>query len=435
MNQYPGSNNLSGWYAELPPRGQANQLQHDASFDWVVVGAGFAGVAAARRLAQLAPNARIALIEAQRLGWGSSGRNSGFMIDLPHNLNSESYTGAMDGDRKLIRLNRAAIAYAKETVTENNIHCDWSEQGKLHGAANERGENALNDFMRNLDALDEPFTRLNSKQMQKKTGIEFYRSGVHTPGTVLIQPAAYIRGCAQTLPDNVTVFEDTEVQEISTQSPFILKTGKANIKADQVLLTSNGYLQQLGYLQGKLLTVCTYASITRPLTDSELDRLGGELSWGLIPANPMGTTLRKLGNKRLLIRNTFTYNPEHVASRGQLKQARINHKQAFFARFGHLGDIPFEHTWGGVLCLSQNNQAFFGKLSPGLHAAVCQNGLGLARGTIAGKLLAESALGESSVLLDDIQSESGPSRLPPKVALKIAVPAVLKWKQYQAGIE
>ena len=80
--------------------------------DFVVVGGGFAGLSAARRLTQLQPGARIVVLEAGRIAEGAAGRNSGFMIDLPHDLASEDYAGAGD-DRVMIGLNRQAIAFAR----------------------------------------------------------------------------------------------------------------------------------------------------------------------------------------------------------------------------------------------------------------------------------------------------------------------------------
>src|SRR5262245_43636435 len=102
----------SGWYELLPKPPPPRILAGNQKADWVIVGAGFAGLSAARRLSQLVPGDRISVLEAQRVGWGASGRNSGFMIDLPHELSSENYAGGLDHDIKQIRMNRAGIAFA-----------------------------------------------------------------------------------------------------------------------------------------------------------------------------------------------------------------------------------------------------------------------------------------------------------------------------------
>src|SRR5215470_7915708 len=105
----PGDLRRSGWYALLPEPAAPRVLEGKHTADWVIVGAGFAGLSAARRLSQLVPNDRITVLEAQRVGWGAAGRNSGFMIDLPHDVSRENYAGGLEHDRKRIRMNRAAI--------------------------------------------------------------------------------------------------------------------------------------------------------------------------------------------------------------------------------------------------------------------------------------------------------------------------------------
>ena len=82
-----------GWYETLSPLGPVKEVDGDILCEWAIIGAGFSGLSAARRLAQLRSDDRIVVIDAQRVGWGSAGRNSGFMIDLPHKMNSRAYAG------------------------------------------------------------------------------------------------------------------------------------------------------------------------------------------------------------------------------------------------------------------------------------------------------------------------------------------------------
>ena len=109
VTRLPKDPGPAGWNAVLPPPDQPTPLMGRSSVDWLVIGAGFAGLAAARRLAQTQAGDRIAVLDAVRVGAGPAGRNSGFMIDLPHDLASDNYAGALDRDRAQIRANRAAI--------------------------------------------------------------------------------------------------------------------------------------------------------------------------------------------------------------------------------------------------------------------------------------------------------------------------------------
>lgn len=108
----------SGWYAILPPPPPARPLEQDIHADVAIVGAGFAGLTAAHRLNQQMPGQRIVVLEAQRVAWGSAGRNSGFMIDLPHHLQGGDYRGASEQSRRDIVMNRFAIDYARSMIEE-----------------------------------------------------------------------------------------------------------------------------------------------------------------------------------------------------------------------------------------------------------------------------------------------------------------------------
>ena len=88
IRRFPDVNGNNGWMIDLEPREPPRPLKTNIRVDWVVVGAGYAGLSAARRLAQNCPNDRIAVVDAGLVGENASGRNSGFAIDLPHNITS-----------------------------------------------------------------------------------------------------------------------------------------------------------------------------------------------------------------------------------------------------------------------------------------------------------------------------------------------------------
>ena len=89
----------TGWKEILPKRKVNSKLSDHINADYLIIGGGFAGLSAARRLNQIDNKAKIALLEACEIAEGPAGRNSGFMIDLPHNLASDDYVGSLDRDR------------------------------------------------------------------------------------------------------------------------------------------------------------------------------------------------------------------------------------------------------------------------------------------------------------------------------------------------
>ncbi|MGE4575708.1 MAG: FAD-dependent oxidoreductase, partial [Candidatus Pseudothioglobus sp.] len=104
---------ISGWNAILPSRAPHDHLAQNLNADYLIIGGGFAGLSAARRLNQLEPTAKIVVLEACDIGEGPAGRNSGFMIDLPHNLSSDDYLGSLEKDLEQTLINRSAIEFAK----------------------------------------------------------------------------------------------------------------------------------------------------------------------------------------------------------------------------------------------------------------------------------------------------------------------------------
>lgn len=425
----------SGWYELLPPPGPAIPLEGERSADWVIVGAGFAGLAAALRLTRLCPGERIALIDAQRVGWGAAGRNSGFMIDLPHDLSSADYAGKLENDLREIRLHRAAIDFAREAVEAFGLQSCFDPCGKYHGAVDDGGVRALANFSRHLDALGESYESLDAADMRRVTGTDFYVAGIHTPGAVMLQPAAFVRGLADALSDRLTIHENSPVTRIETGPVHTVRTANGCISAPRVILTVNGHAESFGFYRRRLMHVYTFASMTRRLTSAEARRLGGEPSWSLIPAHPMGSTVRRLREARIVVRNTFTYNPDMETDAAQIARLGRRHDRSFRARFPMLADVDMAYRWGGHLCLSRNHVPGFGEVEERLYAAVCQNGLGVVNGTLHGMLIAELATGTKSPALAELNGSDEPAKLPPEPFMSAGARSALWWKHLRAGRE
>ena len=130
INRLPKDDKTNGWSAILPERTAHAKLDQDINADWVVLGAGYAGLAAARRLAENRPDEKIVVVEAGEAGENASGRNSGFAIDLPHNVGSS--LDELEGSHRFMRLARMAIDHLEDVVQTKGIECDWSRSGKYH---------------------------------------------------------------------------------------------------------------------------------------------------------------------------------------------------------------------------------------------------------------------------------------------------------------
>ncbi|MEM7636358.1 MAG: FAD-binding oxidoreductase [Pseudomonadota bacterium] len=429
------------WDAILPPASAHPVLEENCIADWLVIGAGFAGLAAARRLRQLHPKASIVLLEARRIAEGPAGRNSGFMIDLPHNLASSDYAGGLDADRVQTAMNRSAISFAGEAAGEYDMCGEaFAVSGKTNVAASAKGMRHNLAYARHLATLGEQHELLDGRQMFEMCGSHYYHGGLYTPGTAMLQPALFVRGMAAGLAaQGVKVFESSPVVELGRATgAWVAKTRMGSVQSPKVILAVNGHAESFGYFKQQLMHVCLYASMTRPLSEDEQRALGGERMWAFTPADPMGTTVRKVagtGGTRIVVRNRFTWNPDRSADEARLKTFGKAHEKTFRARFTMLDGVAMEYCWGGFLCLSRNNVAAFGEVDEGLFSACCQNGLGAARGTSSGMLTAELASGRETDHLRYMLAQPGPRRLPPEPIASIGANAVMRWGEFRAGAE
>lgn len=372
----------AAWNAILPERIPNLSLESQIEADYLVIGAGFAGLSAARRLTQLAPEARIVVLEGREVATGPAGRNTGFMIDLPHELTSEDYAGeSAENDRCQTAMNRAAISFAKAIVNDFGMTEEaLTVSGKINAAATDKGIKHNLDYANHLSNLGEEFKLLDSADMQSLTGTDYYQGGLWTPGTAMLQPALYIRGLAEGLQreGGVELFEQSPVSAlVKNTNGWLAKTANGSVQASKVIVAVNGLIEHFGFYSGRLMHLMLYGSMTRRLTSAEISKLGGKSRWGFTPADPLGTTVRRIsgtGGDRIIIRNCAVYNPQMTSSARKMKSIAQTHADSFNARFPMLGEVEMEHCWDGRLCLSLNSVFALGELDDGLYSACCQNG-------------------------------------------------------------
>ena len=140
LTRFTGDLGQAGWHQLLPTRQARPALENDIDADFLIVGAGYAGLSAARRIMQLENTAKIVVLEARQVGEGPAGRNSGFMIDLPHDVSSNHYAGQAKRDQNQIRMNRTAIEFARDMVESFRLPQEaFRPGGKINAAATRAG--------------------------------------------------------------------------------------------------------------------------------------------------------------------------------------------------------------------------------------------------------------------------------------------------------
>lgn len=439
VTRLPVDTGPAAWNQLLPKAAPAVQLEASLNADFLIIGAGFAGLAAARRLTELDPAASVMVVDATRIGEGPAGRNSGFMIDLPHELSAADYSTTLENDQAQIALNRKAISFAREAVAELGIPRDaFDETGKVNGAAAASAHQHNLEYAQHLESLGEAHEMLDASAMRELTGSGFYLSGLYTPGTVLLQPAAFVRGMAAGLSNRVSFFEESPVLSLEREgSAWLAKTPTGSVSAKSVILATNGHIASFGFFARQVFHVMLYASMTRPLSEAE-DATTGKDRWGITPSDPAGTTLRKFrhsGKARIITRNQMSYVPGMEIASSHLDTVKKHHQRSFAKRFPTLSGVEQAFVWSGRLCLSRNSAPAFGRLDEGLYAACCQNGLGTTRGTLSGMGAAELAYGQETELVKTLLAQGSPKRLPPAPLDTIGANAFMRWSEFKARKE
>ncbi len=435
MKSYPTINdNSCGWQKIISAAPDYSSLDQHIKSDWVIIGAGFSGISAAYRLAELRPDDVILLLDAEQAGHGASARNSGYIVDVTLN---DGTTSPADEHAQIVKaaLNRSGLNLLRQRVSRFNIDCDWDEAGKFHCAADPRHLPKLDRFARFLQRHDIPHQVWTQQQLGQRLGTEYYRQAVYTAGSVLVNPAALTNGLLQNLPANIQIYQNTPILNIHNGSIVTLQTPGTNIEARQVIVTVNALMPRLGLKASRVFPLVLSASLTRPLNDTEFESIGQPKPWGVLSASPMGATVRLTADRRIMIRNTVEWRPKLAMSDKTLAARRQRHLLGLRRRFPTLDRLEIEHSWSGTVCISRNAKPVFERVSKNLFLAGCYNAGGIAMGSLFGHLIADYACGETSEELSRVLQQDKPSRLPPRPFFDLGLQTSLAFKRFRGRNE
>jgi glycine/D-amino acid oxidase-like deaminating enzyme len=432
IKRLPRNDKTNGWNVILPTRTPNAALAGDQRADWLVLGAGYAGLAAARRLAEHRSEDKIAIVEAGVMGENASARNSGFGIDIPHVTGSAQ--AQLDGAQRYLRISRAALGHLQDLVQRHGIDCDWTQTGKFQTAVTRRGKrDYLEPMAEMLKTLNEPYEWKTADELAARLGTAHFHAGLYTPGCILLNPAALTRGLADNLPENVTLYENSPVAEFSQKNGIKVTTASGvSLFAPKMILATNAFSEEFGFYKMRLIPFHAHDSLTRPLTDDEHETYGSLEQWGVTPANAfVSITMRYTKGRRFLIRQDINYRPSLYVGPQEQQRVQVRHQELFRNRFPQLPDVTMEHTWTGFVCLSYNHAPGFGRIASNVWAAVCQNAIGVTQGTMSGLLAADMACDVDNPLLADVESLGTPSLRPPRPFFDIGLTIHNRWHYWR----
>lgn len=383
---YPAS-----WYAETATQlSPFPKAQGDLRCDVCVIGGGYTGLSAALHLAERGYD--VILLEAQRVGFGASGRNGG-QVGTGQRLDQDALEGMVGKTvaRGLWDLSLESVALTRDLAQKHAPDAGYAP-GIIHAAHKPRyvtdariyAEKMARDY--GYDQI-QPLTR---EALREILNSPVYHGGDLDRGAGHLNPLRYALGLARAAQAaGVRIFEGSRVTALTHAQPACVETESARITAEFVALGCNGYLGRLEpTVAARVMPINNYIAATRPMTDTERAAvIRGH--YAVADSKFVVNYFRFSDDNRLLFGGTESYGyrfPADIASKVRRPLEQI---------FPHLKDIELTHAWGGTLGISLNRMPHFARLSGTVLSASGYSGHGVAMATLGGKLLAEAICGQA----------------------------------------
>jgi gamma-glutamylputrescine oxidase len=377
--EYPAS-----WYTATAPAGPPlPPLRGDVAADVCVIGGGYTGLSAALHLAEAGLG--VVVLEAQRVGWGASGRNGGQLGSGQRRDQDWLEQRFPDKARVLWELAEEAKALVKRLVARHGIECEL-KPGVIN-AAHKAG------YAREYQAYAGKLARdyrygevspLDRAGIGELLGTAAYHGGMLDRGAAHLHPLKLALGLARAAAGaGARIFESSRVTAVDAAGA---RTDRGAVRARFVIVACNGYLGGLvPEVAARVMPINNFIVATEPL---------GEQARGLIRDDVAVADSRFVVNyfrltpdARLLFGGGESYGYRFPADIARVVRPRM------LAIYPQLADAAIEYAWGGTLAITVNRLPAFQRLAPNVYSAAGYSGHGVGLATLAGKLMAEAVQG------------------------------------------
>ncbi len=378
--------------AELPP--PCPPLQGRSSADVCIVGAGIAGCSAALALAER--GYRVVLLEAERVGWGASGRSGGQVI---HGLAVEQpdleRLAGREAALALWRISLEGLSLLKQRIERYRIACDWVD-GHMYTAIKPRQWRSLRVWQDELASrYGYPSTRLLERQeLCALLGTQRYLGGLYDTNSGHLHPLRYTLGLAQAArAAGVAIYEASRVCGYARTSATVeVSTAAGAVICSHLLFAGNAWLgATVPVLARKLMTIASYIIATEPLGEQRARELIANNA-AVCDTNWILDYFRRSSDHRLLFGGRVNYSGVNLRAIAPTTARRM------LAVFPQLAGTRIDYAWGCLIDITRNRAPHFGRLEPNVYFLQGFCGHGVALAGIAGELVAEAIAGTAERL-------------------------------------
>ncbi len=382
---------VDSWYAASAGAAPSyTSLKGGTDADVCIIGAGYTGLSSAIHLAER--GYKVVVLEANRVGWGASGRNGGHVGtgQRADQSSLEKWVGRETAGN-LWQLGLDAVDLVCELVETHHIDCELGV-GNLHMAA--KASHAL-DLEHEVNQLtrDYGYTKasyLNREELAELTSASGMHGGMLDMGARHLHPLKYAHGLARVASSlGVTIYEQSPAVKWRDNAQVRVDTQQGSVTAKALVLACNGYLGKLApTIAGNIMPINNFVIATEPLSRDQqraVTRDNHSLSDSLFVINYWKLS----GDGRLLFGGGENYTsrfPKDI--KGFVRPYMLN-------IYPELADVKIDYGWGGTLGITMNRMPDFGRIGSRTFYAQGFSGHGVPTATMAGKLLAAAIDGDS----------------------------------------
>lgn len=377
------------WTATAPDAMPTEPLRGEAKADVAVVGGGYTGLSAALHLAERGVD--VALLEAQDMGFGASGRNNGQVIPTYSRQNPDEMVRKL-GPNTGERLNAWVAGTAQlvfDLIAKHDIDCDAAQQGWLQPAHRPGRMAGIRAKYEQWAKRGAPVELLDAERTRELTGSPLYHGAwLHKEGGH-IQPLSYARGLARAAAAaGARLHGHSPALSLDRHGDrWRLRTPEGSLAAETVLLATNAYTDTLWpTLKETIIPLRSFHAATAPLGDNAAKTVLPE-NHGYSDTRQALWAFRKDRDGRLIT----TAAPLFTA--GAVGNVRHDTAARIAKVFPQAAGIPVDYVWEGRIAMTVDRLPRFHELSGGVYAGLGYSGRGIAMATAMGKLLADRATG------------------------------------------
>lgn len=388
-NDRPGVYPDSWYAATAEPLDRFPPLQGAQRADVVVIGGGYTGLSAALHLAEAGRS--VILLEAQRIGFGASGRNGGQLGSgqRVEQRDLESTLG-LDTARHLWQLGEEAKTLVRDLVTRHAMPGVHLKPGVAWAASTPADVDDLHAYaahMQNHYAY--PIETLSREAAHALCPSPDYKGAIIDWGAGHLHPLNFALGLARAaVKAGAQLHETSRVTDITEGREIRVTTDRGAVTADHLVLACNGYLGTLApQVAARVMPINNFVAATEPLGDRVSVVLNKDIavSDGRFVVN----YFRLSHDGRLLFGGGESYGyrfPRDIAATVRKPLSQI---------FPHLDDVRIDYAWGGTLAITMRRLPYLTRLAPNILSASGYSGHGVGTATHAGALMAQAIAGET----------------------------------------